>query len=52
VVYLLIKLVEIPTRSRLMFAWLVVGTGALTVGFCWFALAHPELFRAWLFLPG
>ncbi|HEU5375407.1 MAG TPA: hypothetical protein VFV38_08215 [Ktedonobacteraceae bacterium] len=52
VVYLLVKLAEIPTRSRLMFAWLVVGTGALTVGFCWFALAHPELFRAWLFLPG
>jgi hypothetical protein len=52
VVYLLVKLVEIPTRSRLMFAWLVIGTGVLTVGFCWFALAHPELFRAWLFLPG
>lgn len=51
VIYLLVKLVEIPTRSRLMFAWLVVGTGVLTVGFCWFALAHPELFRAWLFLP-
>jgi hypothetical protein len=52
VIYLLVKLAELPTRSRLMFAWLVVGTGALTVGFCWFALAHPELFRAWLFLPG
>jgi hypothetical protein len=52
VVYLLVKLAEIPTRSRLMFAWLVVGIGALTVGFCWFALAHAELFRAWLFLPG
>jgi hypothetical protein len=52
VVYLLIKLVEIPTRSRLMFVWLIVGIGILTVGFCWFALAHPELFRAWLFLPG
>jgi hypothetical protein len=52
VIYLLIKLVEIPTRSRLMFAWLVVGTGTLTVGFCWFALAHPDLFHAWLFLPG
>lgn len=52
IVYLLVKLAEIPTRSRLMFAWLVVGTGALTVGFCWFALAHPELFRTWLFLPG
>lgn len=52
VVYLLVKLAEIPTRSRMMFAWLVVGTGALAVGFCWFALAHPELFRAWLFLPG
>ena len=51
VIYLLIKLAEIPTRSRLMFAWLVVGTGAITVGFCWFALVHPELFRAWLFLP-
>jgi hypothetical protein len=51
VVYLLVKLVEIPTRSRLMFAWLMVGAGVLTVGFCWFALAHPELFRAWLFLP-
>jgi hypothetical protein len=52
VVYLLVKLAEIPTRNRLVFAWLVVGTGALTVGLCWFALAHPELFRAWLFLPG
>jgi len=52
VIYLLVKLVEIPTRSRLMFAWLVFGTGALTVGFCWFALLHSELFRAWLFLPG
>lgn len=52
VVYLLIKMAEIPTRSRLMFAWLVAGTGALTVGFCWFALTHPEIFRAWLFLPG
>lgn len=52
VVYLPIKLAEIPTRNRLMFAWLVVGIGALTVGFCWFALAHAELFRAWLFLPG
>jgi hypothetical protein len=52
VVYLLVKLVKIPTRSRLMFAWLVVGTGVLMVGFCWFALAHPELFRTWLFLPG
>ena len=52
VIYLLVKLVEIPTRSRLMFAWLVFGIGVLTVGFCWFALAHSELFRAWLFLLG
>jgi hypothetical protein len=52
VIYLLVKLVEIPTRSRLMFAWLMLGTGALTIGFCWFALVHSELFRAWLFLPG
>jgi hypothetical protein len=52
VIYLLIKLAEIPTRSRLMFAWLVIGAGTLTVGFCWFALTHPELFRVWLFLPG
>jgi hypothetical protein len=52
VIYLLVKLVEIPTRSRLMLAWLMFGTGALTIGFCWFALAHSELFRSWLFLPG
>lgn len=52
VVYLLIKLLEIPTRSRLIFAWLMFGIGTLTIGFCWFALTHAELFRAWLFLPG
>jgi hypothetical protein len=52
VFYLLVKLVEIPIRSNLMFAWRMLGIGALTIGFCWFALGHPELFRTWLFLPG
>lgn len=52
VLYCIMKLAEIPTGSRPAFALLVAIIGILIIGFCWFSLAHPELFRQWLFLPG
>lgn len=52
VLYCLVKLVEIPIRSRPAFALLIALVGIITVCFCWFALTHQELFRQWLFLPG
>ena len=52
VLYCLVKLVEIPIRSRPVFALLIAVVGIMTTCFCWFALTHPELFRQWLFLPG
>src|SRR5579883_1302721 len=52
VAYWLVKLLEIPTKSLPAFARLVVIVGIITIGCCWFALTHQELFQQWLFLPG
>ena len=52
VLYCLIKLAEIPTGSRHIFALLIAGVGIMTICFCWFALTHQGLFQQWLFLPG
>ncbi|HZO74283.1 MAG TPA: hypothetical protein VFB60_18925 [Ktedonobacteraceae bacterium] len=52
VLYCLVKLLEIPTRSRPAFARLIAIVGIIVIACCWFALTHQELFRQWLFLPG
>jgi hypothetical protein len=52
VIYCLVKIADIPTRSRPAFALLIAAIGSISICFCWFALAHQELFRQWLFLPG
>jgi hypothetical protein len=52
VVYCLVKIAEIPTRSRPAFALLIAALSLLAIGFCWFILVHPDLFRQWLFIPG
>lgn len=51
VVYCIVKLMEIPTRSQPAFALLVATVSALTIAFCWFALTHQELFQRFLFMP-
>lgn len=52
VLYCILKIAEIPTRSRPAFALLIAVVGTITICFCGFALTHQELFRQWLFLPG
>ncbi len=52
VLYCIEKLMEIPAKSKPAFALLLAIVGILTIGFCWFSLVHPDLFRQWLFLPG
>lgn len=51
VLYCIEKLMEIPMRSKPAFAMLFALVGIATIGFCWFALTHQEIFHQILFLP-
>ncbi len=51
VLYCLAKICDIPTKSRPAFSLLIAAVGIISICFCWFALAHQELFQQWLFLP-